>query len=815
MRTHLRTFVFFSALTLAGGSVLIGQQAPAVQQPVRPLFTSHVNLVLVDVVVRDKDGNLVKGLTEKDFQVSEDGKPQEIQKFLYEEITAKAAAIDSSKSLAQMTAGAKGAVSIGAGAAKNAPKPAAGAATTPPVTPVTPPVTPVTPPVTPATPPVTPATPPVTPVTPPVTPATPPAAAAPAKADEPPPVDADVTPLTSDNVAGHRMWIILFDTSSMAPEDVQKAAEAAVKWCDEKMTPADLVLVASINTTIQVFQDFTTNKDKIHKALNSFAAADGTAPIDVDMSTAATDEAQATATDDTTTVDESAQALDTFNNDVRLIGLKTICDALKPIQQKKAMLYFSSGMTRTGSDNQVQYRAATNACAKANVMIDTIDARGLQAVVAGGGARSGGSGGNAAFTGKSVQSSFSALAAGQETLQGLSSDTGGSSFTDSSDFGEAFTKVESDLSSYYIIGYGSPNQLQDGRFIRIDVRLLSKIPGLKLDKFRQGYYADRDFTHLGGTDRAAAMQDQLYAGLAATDVPMFVSADYFRLPASACANMPGAGRGRGGPGGGPGGGRGGGPGGGGGGRGGESSCYYVPVSLVVPGSAIPVSSNKVTLDLLGYVQDERRQQLGNIKTTITVPPAAVGELAASPVVWQTGVLLPPGNYAAKMVVRENTSGQMGTFELRIPVPDLSTQAVKMSSVVLSTQLMQADPKVKTQNPLVHDGVQMVSNLTHIVGRDDQLYFYYEVYDPQLANGAPQIRTYLTFFRNKTKVFETPVIERTTIDAADRKASIFQFNLAGAALKAGLYTCQVNVIDEVSGKFAFSRFDMFVREKVEK
>jgi hypothetical protein len=149
------------------------------------------------------------------------------------------------------------------------------------------------------------------------------------------------------------------------------------------------------------------------------------------------------------------------------------------------------------------------------------------------------------------------------------------------------------------------------------------------------------------------------------------------------------------------------------------------------------------------------------------------------------------------------------------VPDLSTQAVKMSSVVLSTQLMQADPKVKTQNPLVHDGVQMVSNLTHIVGRDDQLYFYYEVYDPQLANGAPQIRTYLTFFRNKTKVFETPVIERTTIDAADRKASIFQFNLAGAALKAGLYTCQVNVIDEVSGKFAFSRFDMFVREKVEK
>jgi VWFA-related protein len=576
-----------------------------------------------------------------------------------------------------------------------------------------------------------------------------------------------------------------------------------------------------------VFQDFTTNKDKIHKALNSFAAADGTAPIDVDMSTSATDEAQATATDDTTTVDESAQALDTFNNDVRLIGLKTICDALKGIQQKKAMLYFSSGMTRTGSDNQVQYRAATNACAKSNVMIDTIDARGLQAVVAGGNARSGGRGGNAAFTGAAVRSQFTALASSQETLQGLSSDTGGTSFTDSNDFGEAFTKVEKDLSSYYIIGYSSPNQLQDGRFIRIDVKILSKIPGLKIDKFRQGYYADRDFSHLGGTDRAAAMQDQLYAALPATDVPMFVSADYFRLPASACANMPGGGRGRGGPGGGRGGGQGAQAGGRGGqaaqgGRGGtattpgESACYYVPVSLEVPGSAVPVSSNKVTLDILGYVQDERRQPLGNIKTTYTVPPAAVGELAASPVMYQTGVKLPPGNYAAKMVVRENTSGQMGTFELKIPVPDLSRRPVKMSSVVLSTQLTAWDPKVKTDSPLVHDGVQIVPNLTHIVGREDELYFYYEVYDPQLGDdGAPQIRTYMTFFKNKTKVFETPVIERTTIDAADRKASVFQFDLPGSALKAGLYTCQVNVIDEVSGKFAFSRFDMFVREKTDK
>ena len=43
---------------------------------------------------------------------------------------------------------------------------------------------------------------------------------------------------------------------------------------------------------------------------------------------------------------------------------------------------------------------------------------------------------------------------------------------------------------------------------------------------------------------------------------------------------------------------------------------------------------------------------------------------------------------------------------------------------------------------------------------------------------------------------TPVVERTAIDAADRKAEVFQFEVPGGNLKPGLYTCQVNIIDEV-------------------
>src|SRR5581483_8642812 len=132
--------------------------------------------------------------------------------------------------------------------------------------------------------------------------------------------------------------------------------------------------------------------------------------------------------------DLSAQELDTFNNDVRLRALKSLAEALSPIQQKKAIIYFSSGLQRSGTDNQVELRAAVNAAVRANVAIYPVDSRGLQAVVPGGSARQASRGGLGAFSGTSVASQFSTLVAQQETLTTLAADTGGTAFTDSNDF---------------------------------------------------------------------------------------------------------------------------------------------------------------------------------------------------------------------------------------------------------------------------------------------------------------------------------------------------------------------------------------------
>lgn len=55
--------------------------APLAARAQQPLFTSRIDLVRVGVTVLDRDGALVTGLTRDDFEVLEDGRPQEVRYF--------------------------------------------------------------------------------------------------------------------------------------------------------------------------------------------------------------------------------------------------------------------------------------------------------------------------------------------------------------------------------------------------------------------------------------------------------------------------------------------------------------------------------------------------------------------------------------------------------------------------------------------------------------------------------------------------------------------------------------------------------------
>ena len=407
-----------------------------------------------------------------------------------------------------------------------------------------------------------------------------------------------------------------------------------------------------------------------------------------------------------------------------------------------------------------------------------VDTRGLTAIVPGGAAsQASGRGGSSMFSGRGVSRQFDSQSASQDTLVALASDTGGKAFLDTNDFGGVYTKVIADTSAYYLLGYSSTNPARDGRFRRIRVRLNKPglKPGLKLEH-RNGYYATRDFLHSGKEDRERQLQDQLMTDLSSTDLTVWMSTSFFRL---------------------------------------SDDRFYVPVSIAVPGSEIPFAQSstqdRATIDVIGLMRDPQQRPVGRLRDTVKLAVQPSQDVKRKTVQYETGFTLPPGQYRLKVVLRENQSGAIGSYERDVVVPDLRKLPVKLSSVVLGTQT-QAVTERNAISPLARNGTMLVPSLTHVVSTGQPLYFYYEVYEPAVVqSGSPRLLTSIAFFRGKVKIYETPLVEVTRLDAPDRKAAIFQYSVPASALKPGYYTCQITVVDDVAGTFAFPRLPLLVRQ----
>jgi len=673
-------------------------QAPPPQYRVR--VTS--DLVLVNVVVRDKKGSLVRGLKKEDFTVFEDNKRQDLSTFDFENVD-------------ELVAPDPGQTTVTAAAAPGALL----------------------------------------------------------RGSDQPVLDA----------RDRRLMLLFFDFSAMEPEQIERSVDAAKKFVQTRMQPADLVALVSLATNMRVDLDFTADKAKVLTALSAYTSGQGQG---FDNGAQGSSEGAAE-TSGSFTADDTDY--NTFTADRKLLALQSIMQGLGKINQKKSIVYFSNGISQSGVDNQSALRAATATAVKNNVSIYPLDVRGLEAFPPGGQAQSASLHGQSAYNGAAVLNDLDSNAASQETLSTLASDTGGKAFFDSNDFSGVFSQVQKDTSAYYVLGFTSNNPLKDGKFRHLRVQL--NRPDLRLE-YRSGYYAGRDFQHLNRTDREQQMSDELEAELPQTDVAVYAGAAYFRQ---------------------------------------DDSHYYLAVSLVIPGSQIPFVQAKdkdnATIDIIGEVRAGGKVPVGNLRDTVKLTLDSAQQVRRKNVQYNTGFLLAPGSYHLKFVVRENQTGRLGSFETDVQVPDLRKVPLRMSSVVLGSQRVPATGKKNGPHPLIQDQTELVPNVAHVFTQDQHLYLQYEIYDAargrnsaSVASAAPQpkaprdsvrVLTSIEFLQGDVKIYESKPVVANEVTAPDRKAVIFQIDLPLQSLKPGFYTCQVNVVDDVAGNFAFPRWPILVKE----
>lgn len=683
----MRRTLLVSLLALAAQAQQIGQNG-VFQKEEAVTFKTTARLVIQAVTVKDKQGRTVADLTADDFTLLENGSPQAIRFFDYENLPENPAGMD---------AVAPGAVTTESGSNGG---------------------------------------------------------------DGPAPVVRH---------RNRRLLALYFDFTAMPVVDRLRALSAAQHFAETRMTSADLVTVmVYAGGSVQVVQEFSGEPGAIAGTLRTLSAqaiqgADDTTGIGMDGATGAA-------------FGQNDAEFNIFSTDRQLSALQTASALLGRLNEKKALVYFGSGLRLNGSDNQAQLQATINAAVRAGVSLWPVDARGLTAEAPLGDASQASPGGLGAYSGTAALKSNTSRDRSQDILWTLAADTGGKALFDSNDLSAGVVQAWRSMSSYYLIGYYSSNDAQDGKLRRIQIKV-GRSAALQVD-YRHGYYGPRVFRNFTLADRERQLEDAMMSGDPLTELTLAMEIDYFQL---------------------------------------NRAEYLVPLTVKIPGSELTLSSrggaSHTRIDFIGEIKDAFGATVRNVRDSIDVKldSEMAGGFADHPVAYETAFTLLPGQYSIKFLARDLNTGRIGTWQMPFLVPDLNRelQTVPISSVVLSSQMVRLDQlphkagkKADPVHPLVKDGQKVIPSVTRVFRKSRRFYLVVEAY-PHTGPAAPRLQSFLAFYSGEKRVFGTGPVQAAQIAATSRgrRFSILHAtSLAGIA--PGEYICQLTVTDSGGDQAAF-------------
>ena len=681
--------------TLTAAAQQIGQNAPL--QEGNGSTTIHVStqLVVEAVVVKDKKGNPIDGLTAKDFSITENGVPQTIRFCEHQELSKSSSAAPAVPSEAEN-------IKVYNQLAHTQISP------------------------------------------------------------EPP---------GNTRYKNRRLVALYFDMTAMPPVDQLRALTAAQKFIRTQMRPEDLMAIMRYSGgAVDVLQDFTDDRVRLLSILETLIVGEGQG---FDEST---DDASASDTGAAFGQDDSE--FNVFNTDRQLAALQTAAKMLGQLSEKKSLIYFASGITLNGLDNQAQLHATIDDAIRAGVSFWPIDARGLVAEAPLGDATKGSQGNVGMYSGGAAGAMTTNFQLSQDTLYALAGDTGGKALFDYNDLTKGIAQAEQAVSSYYILGYYTTNTAQDGKFRRIDISLNKNVTA-NLD-YRQGYYAGKHFSQFTAADKERQLEDALMLADPITELTIAMEIDYFQL---------------------------------------NRAEYFVPVVVKIPGRELALAKRRgaehTLIDFIGEVKDDYGTTVTNLRDKVDVKlnDATANELSKRPIEYDAGFTLLPGKYTIKFLARDDETGRIGTYQTTFVIPDLNKEDKRLpiSSVVLSSQrvdlkdalynAVKNKDKQEAVNPLVQNGQKLIPSVTRVFSKEQEMQVYLQAYEQAALKVQPLI-AFVTFYRGPKKVFETQPMEVTNGFDNRLKTIPLRFSIALNQLPPGQYDCQVTILDPTGQKVAF-------------
>jgi len=478
--------------------------------------------------------------------------------------------------------------------------------------------------------------------------------------------------------SARRQFFLLFDLSFSSPRGILRAREAGLKFIRENILPQDLVAVATSTIThgIQILTNFTSDKAQLESLIESLGlvptAGIAKGPVGFTfqpiISAPLISAERETARQRLGSLEDQISSLTKQIQKARweeykgyvqdYVGaFKTLGQALNIIKGRKHLVLFSEGFdikVLTGktlkelSDETEAIAADRVAISRADrdrfgdptlrlaldqalqhisasdCLIHTIDVGGLPATGDIGDTRE-----------KDI---YLSRRRGQDSLHLMAADTGGKAYRNLNELDKPLEDILKLTNSYYLLGYSPAKGRKKGKFRKLKIEVLK--PRLQVSH-RKGYFEEKSYEQYTDFEKRLQFAELVTKDIYRDDIKVdsFISA--FE---------------------------------------GTKDIARVAIFLKFPGNQfLEKKEKKVRLEIYGYAIDSSGRFRDFFYNPLNIDVKKVKDkLRSHGIKYFDLLLVPPGDYRIKCILRDSNTGEVSTVTKELSVPKYDGQKLIVS-----------------------------------------------------------------------------------------------------------------------------------------
>lgn len=445
---------------------------------------------------------------------------------------------------------------------------------------------------------------------------------------------------------------------------------------------------------------------------------------------------------------------------------------------RKIVLLISDGflLDTSNTDSSLRLRRITDAAARANAVVYTFDAKGLDAAPL----RSASPGATRVQSGERFEM--------QDPLSSIAEGTGGRFVRNTNNMRPALSGALAEASRYYLLAWRPDPELRGkNRFRRVEVRVKGR-PELTV-RLQGGYLeeepkearpAQAEAKNVKAGAAPAAPPDpakeQMRAAINSlapqTGLPTALALNYFEGPA--------------------------GP--------------MLTASVRVEGSAVEYARAgeqfRADVDVAGVLYDSKGKVVETFGQRMSLSaPAARFEAGPRPnVFYNYESKLAPGLHQVRVAARDAKSGRVGSAVQWVEIPDLSARRLALSSLIVGEATAAAARRPTDPPP---ESATAEISVDRRFERTSALRYLVFVYNARAAGAAPDVTLQTQIFGGGRELFAAPPA-RVSAEGQEASRLAYAAEVPLAGLPPGRYTLRVTVNDRAAKATAAQRVGFTIK-----